>query len=225
MTASDVSHAAAQGAGYHFVTRWRVPGSCGEVADVLGDPLSLVRWWPAVYLQVTELDPSRPDGTGRRFRMLTKGWLPYTLAWELTVIEQRYPNRIVLEAAGDFVGLGVWTFAQDGGDVEVTYDWRIRAEKPLLRRLSFLLRPAFEANHRWAMAQGETSLRLELDRRRATSPERRAQVPPPPGPVTYSGVALVGGAVLVGAGVAYLVRRAGRASRARRRQSRRRCPR
>ncbi|HEX7137659.1 MAG TPA: hypothetical protein VF219_07430, partial [Vicinamibacterales bacterium] len=94
--------------------------------------------------------------------------------------------------------------------VEVVYDWRLRAEKPLLRDLSFLLRPLFEANHRWAMAQGEESLKLELLRRRATSEAALARVPPPPGPVTYAGVALVAGAAGVGAGLAYLMLRARR---------------
>ena len=28
---------------YHFVSRWRVEGTCGEVADVLGDPVALAR--------------------------------------------------------------------------------------------------------------------------------------------------------------------------------------
>ncbi len=59
----------------------------------------------------------------------------------------------------------MWTFEQDGGAVNITYDWRIRAEKPLLRYLSFLLKPIFSANHRWAMARGEESLRAELGRR------------------------------------------------------------
>jgi hypothetical protein len=36
---------------YHFISRWRVEGTCGEVADVLGDPLALAEWWPSVYLQ------------------------------------------------------------------------------------------------------------------------------------------------------------------------------
>ena len=59
--------------------------------------------------------------------------------------------------------------------VDITYDWRLRAEKPLLRNLSFLLKPLFEANHRWAMAQGEESLKLELARRRAASDAMRAR--------------------------------------------------
>ena len=69
-------------------------------------------------------------------------------------------------AWGDFDGTGRWTFEQDGAFVNITYDWNIRAEKPLLRYLSFLMKPIFAANHRWAMAQGEACLRQELARLR-----------------------------------------------------------
>jgi hypothetical protein len=195
---------------YQFLSRWRVDGTCGEVADVLGDPLALPRWWPSVYLSVDQIAPPDANGLGRRVRLRTKGWLPYTIAWEFEVVESRYPHGFTIVARGDFDGRGVWTFTQDGGSVDITYDWRLRAEKPLLRHLSFLLRPMFEANHRWAMAQGETSLRLELARRRATSDSALARIPPPPGPVTYAGAALVAGAVAVGATLAYLVVRAKR---------------
>jgi hypothetical protein len=195
---------------YHFVSRWRVEGTCGEVADILGDPLALPQWWPSVYLQVDELRPPDANGVGRRVRLHTKGWLPYTLRWEFEVVESRYPYGFMLMAAGDFDGHGVWTFEQQGPSVDIIYDWRISAEKPLLKNLSFLLKPLFEANHRWAMAQGEESLTLELARRRATSDAARARVPAPPGPVTYAGVALVAGAAAVGAGLAYLVLRSRR---------------
>ena len=200
---------------YHIVSRWRVDGTCGEVADVLSDPLSLPRWWPSVYVSVDEIEPRKEGGLGGRTLLCTKGWLPYTLQWELSVVESDYPNRIALDARGDFVGRGIWTFVQDGPSVDVVYDWSIGVEKPLLRNLSFLLKPIFEANHRWAMAQGEESLKLELRRRRALSDETRAGVPPPPGPVTYTGAALVGGAALAGAGVAYLILRSLRKGRRR----------
>ena len=190
---------------YHFLTRWRVEGTCGEVADVLGDPLALPRWWPSVYLEADELEPANAQGLGRRVRLRTKGWLPYTIGWELEVVESRYPHGFTIVARGDLDGRGVWTIEQDGRLVSIAYDWRVRADKPLLRNLSFVLKPLFEANHRWAMAQGETSLRLELARRRAMSDEARASVPAPPGPVTYAGVALLAGAAVVGAGVAYLI--------------------
>jgi hypothetical protein len=44
---------------------------------------------------------------------------------------------------------------------KVTSDWKIRADKPLLRYLFLLLKPV-SINHRWAMAQGEKSLKAEL---------------------------------------------------------------
>ena len=80
-----------------------------------------------------------------------------------------YPTGFALEAWGDFTGRGVWRFDQDGDWVNITYDWSILANKPLLRRFSLLFKPIFSANHHWAMAKGEESLRLELARRQARS--------------------------------------------------------
>jgi len=198
---------------YEFISVWRVEGTCGEVADVLNDPLALTAWWPSVYLAVEETRPPDARGLGRRVRLVTKGWLPYTLRWESEIVESNYPYGYAIVASGDFDGRGVWTFEQDGAFVNATYDWRLRAEKPLLRRLSFLMKPLFEANHRWAMAQGEESLKLELARRRATSADARALVPPPSGPVTYSGLALVAGGAAIAATLTYLIVRAGRSRR------------
>jgi hypothetical protein len=151
---------------YHFITTWRVEGTVEEVSAILGDPLGLVRWWPSVYLDVREIEPGGADGTGRIVELLTKGRLPYRLRWRFRVTESRRPHGFSLEAWGDFVGRGVWTFAQDGAFTNITYDWKILAEKPLLRRLSFLMKPLFSWNHRWAMARGEESLRAELIRLR-----------------------------------------------------------
>lgn len=169
-------------ADYKFVTRWAVDGSPAEVYAILDDAPALPVWWPAVYLSIEQRAPGDAYGVGKAFRVLTKGWLPYTIRWTFRVTKKRPPYGFQLEAHGEFVGTGEWTFAADGPRCVVTYDWRIRAEKPLLRRLSFFLKPVFSANHRWAMAKGEESLKLELLRRRARTPEERAAVPPPPGP-------------------------------------------
>src|SRR5262245_50750068 len=192
---------------YAFLWRWRVGGACGEVAVILRDGAALGRWWPSVYLDVQPLRPADARGVGARTRVRTKGWLPYTIAWQFDVVESRYPHGFTIVAMGDFDGRGVWTFEQRGPFVDITYDWRLRAEKPLLRNLSFALKPLFEANHRWAMAQGEASLKLELDRRRATSDEALRAIAAPPGPVTYAGVALIGAGVVAAAGTLYLIRR------------------
>lgn len=153
---------------YHFVSRWRVTGRIEDVSDILSDPLQLPRWWPSVYLSVSEVEPAGPDGLGRVVELHTKGRLPYTLRWRFRVTESHAPTGFSLEAWGDFEGTGVWTLVQDNDIADITYDWKIRAEKPLLRYLSFLLKPLFAANHRWAMARGEESLRAELKRRKST---------------------------------------------------------
>ena len=150
---------------YHFVTGWRVESTVEEVSNVLGEPAELPRWWPSVYLAAREIEHGSENGIGRVVELHTKGRLPYTLHWFFRVTESRRPFGFSLQAWGDFDGTGIWTFAQEGRFVNITYDWRIRAEKPLLRYLSFLLKPVFSANHRWTMARGEESLTAELARR------------------------------------------------------------
>jgi hypothetical protein len=161
---------------YTFVTRWRVQSTLAEISEILGDPLGLARWWPAVYLDVDVAD----EPGGRVVSVFTTGWLPYTLRWQFRVTDDRAPRGFSLEAWGDFVGRGDWTFIQAGDEVELVYAWQVRADKGILRRLSFALKPMFAANHRWAMARGEESLRLELRRRHARTEAERLAVPPPP---------------------------------------------
>src|SRR6266545_3954715 len=151
---------------YHFITRWRIQGAIEEISAIIADAPSLTRWWPSVYLEVRELDPGDARGLGKVVDLYTKGWLPYTLRWQFRVSEIA-SNGFTLQAEGDFVGRGIWTFEQHGDWAIVTYDWKIQADKPLLRRLSFLMKPIFAANHHWAMDQGERSLKLELPRRHA----------------------------------------------------------
>jgi hypothetical protein len=167
---------------YRFLTRWRVESTVGEISEILSNAPDLSRWWPSVYLDVQELESGDARGVGKVVSLYTKGWLPYTLRWQFRVTGSNFPHGFALKASGDFIGPGVWTFRQDGEHVDISYLWEVTADKPLLRRLSWLFKPIFAANHHWAMQRGYESLVLELARRRATSAEERAQVPPPPRP-------------------------------------------
>ncbi len=170
-------------ADYHFVDRWRVAAGVKEVADVIEDALSLPRWWGSVYFEVKELEPGAGNhGIGKLISVRAGGWLPYTLKINFRTVESRYPNGFTMDATGDLEGKGIWTFEPDGPFVDVTYDWTIRANKPVIEEFSFLLKPIFRRNHNWTMQRGEESLKLELLRRRAKSPEELARIPPPPRP-------------------------------------------
>ena len=177
-------------ADYEFTTVWRVAGTREEVVDILRDSRELPRWWPAVYLSV---DPGRSGGAdrvGASSLLHTKGFLPYTLRWELTLAEPVSPEGFGIRANGDLNGTGRWTLTQDGPETVVRFDWAVSAAKPILRWFSWALRPLFAANHRWAMARGQESLALELRRRRAaasSNAEALAAVPSPPGPTPPTG--------------------------------------
>lgn len=151
---------------YQFVTVWEVAGTPEVVFDILDDPADLVRWWPSVYLDVVVEEPGDERGIGKVVSLLTKGWLPYKLRWSFRVTEKVRPTRIILDAWGDLDGHGEWTITGHGPMTRARYDWRVRADKPLIRHLSFLFKPVFSANHRWAMARGEESMKAELVRRR-----------------------------------------------------------
>lgn len=147
---------------YCFETVWYVPAAPEEVSEILADPCDLVRWWPDVYLEVGESEPGV-------FSLLTRGWLPYTLRWHFRVAESNSPHGFTLTAWGDLEGSGIWKFTRDGDWTKVQYLWRVKAEKPILRYLSFLLKPIFEGNHRWAMERGRRSLLREVERRHRLS--------------------------------------------------------
>src|SRR5882672_10715176 len=167
---------------YHFVDRWRVKASVKEVADIIEDAVALSTWWPSVYFEVKELEPGGEGGVGKLISLSAGGWLPYTLRINFRTIKSNYPNGFSMDATGDLEGKGIWTFSQDGAFVNVTYDWTIRANKPIIDKLSFLLKPIFRSNHNWTMKRGEESLRLELLRRRAPTKEEATAVPAPPRP-------------------------------------------
>jgi hypothetical protein len=173
---------------YHFLTHWRVEAAPEEAFLVLdgGPGCEYVRWWPSVWLKVEGLDAGDANGVGARARLTTKGWLPYILTWECTVLEKTFSRRKVIRAVGEFEGEGVWTFQPSGAFVDIEYRWAVVADKPLLKNWSFLFRPLFAANHNWAMARGEESLRLELARRHARTPEELARISPPPPPTFLS---------------------------------------
>ena len=151
---------------FTLTTRWQVAASIEAVAAILAEPERFPDWWPEVYLSVTELDPGGPAGVGRAVALVTRGRLPYTLRWQGRVVDSRRPHGWTVEATGDLSGRGTWRLEQRGEIADITYDWRVSVEKPILKPLTPLLRPLYAANHRWAMARGREGLIRELERRR-----------------------------------------------------------
>lgn len=147
---------------YRFVTRWRVEGRCDQVADILEDVETIPQWWPSVYRACRVLEPGGEHGLGRVVEVTTKGFLPYLLRWTYRVTQVDYPHTSTIVASGDLQGEGHWQFVQSGPHVDVTYEWKVEANLPLIRRLHRILAPVFAANHNWTMRQGLRGLRKQL---------------------------------------------------------------
>ena len=154
---------------YAFLTEWRVTAPVELVYDILKDGKDYVRWWPDVYLQAEHIPTGDPNGIGDQVVLLTKGWLPYKLRWTATAMRRERPHTIAISAAGDFNGRGIWQLEQQGEECHIAFDWRLRADKPLLRLLSPVFKPIFEWNHRWAMERGLVRLQEEIARRLVSS--------------------------------------------------------
>lgn len=152
---------------YEIVSDWRVEGAIDDVFAVLTDATSLPRWWRQAYSRVVEVKPGDKRGRGRITDITTRGALPYDVNWRIEVVDIARPEMIRVRASGDLIGVGVWRLRQEGNSVALTYDWRVRAKKPWMERLEFLLKPAFVLNHKWVMRRGEAGLRAELARRKA----------------------------------------------------------
>lgn len=151
---------------YHFITNWQVDATPTEIYEIISNSKNLTNWWGSVYLDLKVLEEGGEGGLSKLVELYTKGWLPYTLRWQFRVIRIDKPQIIEIQAIGDFAGRGIWKFEQtNDGKCNITYDWKITAEKPFLKKMSFVLKPIFSANHLWAMRKGEESLKLEIRRR------------------------------------------------------------
>jgi hypothetical protein len=154
---------------YHVVTRWRVDGTREEVAEALLDSPAFVEWWSTTFLDIELLSAGDRFGVGREAKLVTRGWLPYRLRFYFRVVRSRYPESFGLIVFGDFFGRAYGRIRQEGSEVVIEFDWRVKVRKPLLYATSFLLKPLYVGNHVWTMARGQERLPLELAKRRAVS--------------------------------------------------------
>ena len=196
---------------YRFIHHWRVESTVEEVTEIMTDAEDLPRWWPAIYISAKILEPGDEQRLGQVVEFHTQGGrLLYTLHWTGRTVETRHPYGYRVETTGDFIGAADLTFEQEGPFVNITLEWTIRVDKPVLRYGSYLVKPVLANNHRWAMRVGQQSLRLELARRHAGSEEERATIPPPPAPFTLRRALPIASAGLAVAGLGLVVLRMNR---------------
>ena len=141
---------------YEFTDEWHVAAPREAVFDALADGESYPRWWRPVYLSVES--GGRP-AVGTSSAQHFKGRLPYHLRTRSTITRFEPPAVLEADVVGDLRGHGTWTLTETpGGGTQVRFDWVVHADRPLLRALTPVLRPALRWNHAWAIARAVEGL-------------------------------------------------------------------
>ena len=140
---------------YVFRDEWDVDAPIGAVFEALADARTYPEWWKPVYIEV---ECSGPPAVGRVSHQHFKGRLPYALRTRSEIKQMEAPHRFEVEVVGDLTGRGTWTLTQSNAGVHVRFDWVVLADRPLLRRLTPVLRPLFRWNHNWSVARAREGL-------------------------------------------------------------------
>jgi hypothetical protein len=140
---------------YVFLDEWDVDAPQEAVFAALADARTYPTWWQPTYLEV---QADGPPAVGCTSRQKFKAKLPYTLSTVSTIVRLEAPREVEAEVDGDLRGRGVWTLSTVNGKVHVRFDWRVHADRALLRILTPVLRPLFRWNHDAAIRQAMIGL-------------------------------------------------------------------
>jgi len=147
---------------YLFIDRFIVPCDIETAYHYIKQIEEYPRWWGKVYKKIVKLRDAPPDTPGAKYRITVGGFLPYTLTIENEVTHIHRPHLIRFDADGDLQGNGTWLFRQLEGGTEIIYDWRVAANKNLIRIFSFLLKPLFRANHHYCVVKAKEGIEKDL---------------------------------------------------------------
>lgn len=153
---------------FRFDEQWDILGfSPDAVYDVLADAELLPVWWGEVYKEIEPLNDLGKGKVGARARARARGALPYELNFIIEAAELVPGELVVVKTYGDFDGIWRAELAPAGDGTRVNLIWQVIVERPILKFLAPLLRPAFAWNHRWTTPRGEAGLRRYLAERAA----------------------------------------------------------
>ena len=152
---------------YVFIDEWDVDAPQEAVYEALADSRTYPEWWTPVYISVEADGPPEPGCIARHE---FKGQLPYHLKTTSEIVRTEPPREFEVSVVGDLTGRGVWTLTPRDEGTHVHFDWRVQADRPLLRYLSPILRPVFRWNHNWSIKRAIEG--LEPYARKSTEGER-----------------------------------------------------
>lgn len=153
---------------YCFHTVWWTPTNVERVWETLAHYAAWPTWWSGIR-KVEVLRQGDESGVGT---VLCQGWrsrLPYTLVFDLEMIQIESKRLLEGRASGDLEGICKWTFAPVNGGTEIRFDvnvrpgrWWMNLPVPFAPRI---VRANFETIMRWGREGLERKLGVPVDLR------------------------------------------------------------
>jgi hypothetical protein len=156
---------------YVFIDQFFAACDITDAYDYIANIRDYPQWWGNVYKKIEKLNNLDDDQPGVQYAVTIGGFLPYKLTISNEVTHIHKPYIIRFKAFGDLQGHGTWYFNASEGGTTITFDWRVVANKAVIRWFSFLLKPLFRANHHYCVKEAEKGIRNDLIRNGRLSPQ------------------------------------------------------
>ena len=147
---------------YAFITRWQIKAPLPQVWSVIYSSLDWPDWWKGVQ-SVTEIEKGDNAGIGSVRSYTWRSVLPYTLSFQMRLVEIETYKRMKGQAFGELEGEGEWFFEEKNGITYIEYHWTVFTNKAWMNYFSFMLKPAFQYNHDVVMSWGARGLAAKLN--------------------------------------------------------------
>lgn len=149
---------------YCFVSEWEVAAPVAEVWSAILNSQDWPKWWPGVR-RVMPVQPGGSAGTGDVRRYAMRSALPYTLEFDMEVMEIAPRERLQGMARGEVEGIGVWTFSASERGCRARYRWDVRTVPLWMNLIAPVARPLIKWNHDRIMTAGARGLARHLQAR------------------------------------------------------------
>jgi uncharacterized protein YndB with AHSA1/START domain len=149
---------------YEFTDVWTVSAPIDYAWGMVDDVASWPRWWGDY--RSAEIASGANHGPGTRWRVRVKSDLPYTLAFDFTVLAHEPPRYVRVRTEGFFEGEIEWRLEPlDPGHTRLTLHELTETKWPLINASARLGgRKLLEWNHRTAMRRGESGFQAAIAR-------------------------------------------------------------